>query len=100
MYPVQKHELEIMASGYNSVHLGLATGCFGAAVTAAATIASVPLPEPAGTRFWSGLIILVIATLYFGLMAMKDYRKSQKVIGGIKSETVDVVIGEVKQSPE
>lgn len=96
MYPVQKTEFEILATGYNSIHLGLAAGCFGAAITLGATIASVPLPEPTGTRFWTGLIILTLATIYFGLMAVRDYRNSQKVISAIKSETVDIVVGEVK----
>jgi hypothetical protein len=97
MYPVQRTEFEILASGYSSVHLGLAAGCFGAGITLAATIASVNLSEPMGTRFWSGLLILGIATLYFGFMAGRDYFKSKRVIATIKSETVDVVVGEVKQ---
>jgi len=100
MYPVQKTEFDILSSGYNSIHLGLAAGCFGAAVTLATTIASVSLPEPMGTRFWVSLLILVLATIRFGFIARREYRASQELIAAIKSETVDVVIGaEVKPQP-
>jgi len=96
MYPVQRTEFEILASGYSSIHLGLAAGCFGASITLGATIASVNLSEPIGTRFWTFLLIFGIATLYFGFMAGRDYLNSKKVIATIKSETVDVVVGEAK----
>jgi len=96
MYPVQRTEFEILASGYSSIHLGLAAGCFGASITLGATIASVNLSEPIGTRFWTFLLIFGIATLYFGFMAGRDYLNSKKVIATIKSETIDVVVGEAK----
>jgi hypothetical protein len=96
MYPVQRTEFEILASGYSSIHLGLAAGCFGASITLGATIASVNLTEPTGTRFWTFLLIFGIATIYFGFMAARDYINSKRVIATIKSETVDVVVGEVK----
>jgi len=97
MYPVQKHEFEILASGYSSIHLGLAGCFFGAAITIGVTLGSVTLPELAHRIFIDCLVITIIAMLYCGLMAIRDYRNSKKVIGSIRSETVDVVIGQTAQ---
>jgi hypothetical protein len=97
MYPVQKHEFEILASGYSSIHLGLAGCFFGAAITIGVTIGSVALPEAAHRVFTDCLIITIIATLYCGLMAIRDYRNSKKVVGSIRSETIDVVVGQTTQ---
>lgn len=98
MYPVQKHEFDILTSGYSSAHLGLFTGFLGAAFTLGATIASVPLPEPTGTRFWNGFIIVSAFTVYFCAMSVRDWFRARAVISTIKSETVDVVVTQEKKS--
>src|SRR5215831_12003434 len=97
MYPVQKHEFEILASGYSSVHLGLFGCFFGGFITLLVTMLSVAMPEPLGTRFFVATLGLGLASVYCGLMAIRDYRNSRKVISGIRSETVDVVVAEGKK---
>jgi hypothetical protein len=92
MYPVQRQEFEILASGYSSIHLGLFGGFLGVTSTIGVTLATVPLSESMATRFWTGLFIFGAFSLYCGLMAVRDYRKSQAVLSTIKSETVDVVL--------
>jgi len=94
MYPVQKHEFEILASGYSSIHLGLAGCFFGAAITLGATVASVTLSEGVHRIFVDSLFMSVAFTFYCGLMAIRDYRNSKKVVGSIRAETIDVVVGQ------
>jgi hypothetical protein len=92
MYPVQKQEFDILASGYSSIHLALFGIFFGTALTSFVTFESVPLGEPTATRFWLAAITFGALSLYCGVMAIKDYRNCRTVLKTIKSETIDVVV--------
>ena len=92
MFPVQKKELDDLAAGYSSIHTGL-FGCFvGVLCTLIVALATTPLPEPMARRFWDGLYFFAAASLYCGLMAIRDYWNSRNVLATIRSETVDVVV--------
>jgi hypothetical protein len=96
MYPVQEHEFDILASGYNSLHTALFGVCFGAALTCWITFWVTKLGEPLATRFWTAALTFSIVSIYCGCMAVRDYRNARKILSTIKTETVDVTIAPTK----
>jgi hypothetical protein len=92
--PVEQGELRTLASGYNSVHFGLAGIFFGSLITLIVTWTSVSaaLSDRASTAFLCSSLICFTATLYFGCMAWRDYRNSREVLLGIKTQTMPVIV--------
>ncbi len=87
MYPVLKQEFEVLASGYTSIHMGLFCCFFGVLSTLVITLATVPLSEQFVTRFWTVSSVFGMGSLYCGLMAVRDYKSSRKVLVEIRSGT-------------
>src|SRR5258708_957448 len=93
LYQLEENELDQLVAGYNSIHLGLFGVFFGAFLTvgitwivqANANVAS--LSVRATLLYFCATVIFFVATIYFGCMAVKDLRKSRRVISRIKSQS-------------
>jgi hypothetical protein len=92
MYPVQRHEFDILASGYNSLHTAFCGIFFGAALTCWVTYWTVVLAEPMKSRFWLAALGFSAGAVYCLCMAIREYLKSREILDTIKAETVDVAI--------
>jgi hypothetical protein len=96
LYPIEKNELSILARGYLSVHFGLAGISFGAFLTLFVTWATVALSEPVKSRFFWAFILSIVAFVYFGAMAARDYLNSKATIQGIHTQTTSVIVSSDK----
>ena len=93
MYPMLEQELRTLAGGYSSPHLALCGMSFGAFSSVTITLGTVStLTESAKNKFSAALLIMGVFTLYFGLMAIRDWNRSRKIISQIRKETVEAVI--------
>jgi hypothetical protein len=76
MYPVQKQEFDILASGYSSIHLALFGIFFGTALTSFVTFESVPPRRTNGHKILArrnnirGFIPLLWGNGYQGLQKL------------------------------
>ena len=77
IYPVSDSELDFVASLSNSIHLTFVGMSFGALLTLAVTLYTVPLSDP---KVYAGFVactaLTTILTVYFGIRAVSDYRKA------------------------
>jgi hypothetical protein len=93
LYPVEQNELHTLASGFNSIHFGLAGISFSALVTLGTTrLLANSLSDHEKVILFCALLICLIATVYFSAMAIRDYRNSMGILKGIKTETTTVII--------
>lgn len=91
--PVEQNELNTLATGYNSIHFGLFGICFGSLLTLAITAGTVSLSQYAKNGFLSASIVFLLASIYFGAMARKDYRDSKDLLARImKSQSTPTAI--------
>lgn len=92
LYQVHDGELDQLTSGYNSIHLGLSGMTFGALVTVLTTWNTRVSPSQTETLvYYSSTIVLALATLYFGLMAVKDYLNARKIVQRIRENSKPIV---------
>ena len=82
--PVEQNELNTLCTGYNSVHFGLFGLCFGCALTAAVTLLTGTLPQNMKIGFLASSLVFLVASIYFGLMARKDYSCAQNLVKRIE----------------
>lgn len=92
MYPVLEQELDTMVSGYQSVNLVFFGIAFGAFIAVAIPYWTVSLGEPLQGRFFSAMLVSAVASVYFAIMATRDWFRSRKVMRQLRRETVDAVI--------
>jgi hypothetical protein len=98
MYPLLDQEVRQLGSGYSSPNLGLSGAAFGAFISLLITDLTALPPEPTGSRFINATLICGIATLAFGVLAIREWWKSRQIIAQVRKETVDV--GIVQGHPE
>jgi hypothetical protein len=88
LYQIQASELDMLTAGYNSIHLGLAGVVFGALVTVVITWITRDSPSTKETAlYFCSSILFGFGFLYFGLMALKDYRKARKIVKSIRESS-------------
>jgi hypothetical protein len=93
MYPVFEHELKTLARGYSSPHLALASLTFGAWLTMIVTTSTVTsLPETFAIRFFVGKLVSGVFTVYFGIMAWREWSEARQFIANLRKETVEAVV--------
>ena len=92
MYPVQENELNMLCSTFNSIHFGLFGISLGAAISLGIAVFTVSIPEPIGTRFFVAFMISCVFTIYCGLLAARDWFRSDRLVRNIKTETVEVIV--------
>lgn len=98
MYHVLKQELDILISGFSSLHMALFGIASGAAITCYVTYNTAQLPEPLKTKYWMATFLTTVLAIYFGLMAGKDWFKARKEIQRIKNEvTTETITVTTKQ---
>lgn len=99
MYHVLKQDLDRLAAGYMSIHLGMFGVSFGAFVSCGITYATAQLQEPLATRFLVLSFVFGVLSLYFGAMALRDYFRARRDIQRIKEETTtERIVVVAKQS--
>jgi len=92
LYQIQDNELDMLTGGYNSIHLGLGGVVFGAFVTVAITWIARDSPSTKETViYFCSTILFGLASLYFGLMAAKDYSNARKIVDSIKGSSKPIL---------
>lgn len=92
MYPILEQELQILASGYSSAHLALFGIAVGGFTSSLITYVTVELPEPIKRRFFDAMLVSAICVLYFGIMAIRDWRRTSGLAKQLRKETVEVIV--------
>ena len=84
-------ELDMLSHGYNSVHLALFGPVFGAALTIGVTVLTIPLDDRAFAVFIGALIVTFVLSIYFGLMAFREWRTTRNLVKMLKTKaTIDL----------
>jgi hypothetical protein len=87
MYSVSEQELDTIASGGNTTHVGFLGLSLGSAVTFGITLLTASLPSPhLGASFVALFWTSVVASGYFALRAVTDYRMVARRVNAIKTE--------------
>lgn|GEM_PF-3688376 len=90
MYYVFDQELDTLgsASAQASLHLAFFGVSIGAAITLAITLGTVEIGSPrAYAAFWGAFLLSVVSTLYFGIRAALDFRRSRRQIREIRKQS-------------
>ncbi len=86
MYTVTNQELEALASGPQSVHIGFLGTCIEALLVLLVALVTVQMDRTTRGLFVVGLILSVILTAYFGIRATLDLRGSGNQLDSIRSK--------------
>jgi len=84
MHTVADQELDELASGSQSVNLGLFGVAFGALVSVAITLSTVSLPTRMLAAYAGSCIALVLLSIYFGMQAIRDIVASRRRLNRIR----------------
>lgn len=96
MYPVLHQGLRTLVSGYTSVYLALFGMALGAFVTLLTTLLTVPLQEAVHRFFQDATLIAAGFTMLLGVMAGRDWWKSNEEMKKLQKETTEVDIRPVE----
>ena len=90
MYILSEERLEILSSGYNSVHLAFCTMMLGIFVALAITLSTVDLSNAPhkNAAYWLGFWASLSFSVYFGIMACVGIVRTRRQITAIKRETL------------
>jgi len=86
-YPVEEDELDNLASGETSLFFGLFGISFGALISSATTLETATLPQSAQIFFDCLFLVSLLASVCFGLIALRNYGSSQKKVTRIKKRS-------------
>jgi hypothetical protein len=93
LYIVHEVELDQLVAGYTSVHFGCAGVSVGILATLLVTRAIVePLSTYIHLLLSCSILIFVVASAYFIVMAVRDYKEARKAFGRIRTQTQEVLI--------
>jgi hypothetical protein len=87
LYQVEESELTTFASGYASIHFGLFGLAFGGLISSVTTLRTAVLSGSASTLFFSMFFVSLLGSLYFGLMARRDYKACKDAVLRIKTQS-------------
>lgn len=79
MLSVTMEEFEMISSPSTSINMPMFTLCLGSLISVAATIATVQLTDRHLAVFSAVCLVLVLATVYFGIRAVSEYRHGQRL---------------------
>ncbi len=85
VHSVPEYQLEGLAAGSTPLAFGGACAVGGAFLTALASLLTVEMGVYVFAGFVATLISTGILTLYFGAIAIRDHRKTQKRLADIKA---------------
>jgi len=85
MYTVTNQELEALASGPQSVHIGFLGTSIGALLVVIVALLTVQMDRTTHGLFLVGMVLSVILTAYFGIRAVLDLRSAGNQLSTIRS---------------
>jgi hypothetical protein len=90
MYILSEERLEMLSSGYNSVHLAFCTLMIGIFVALAITLSTIDLTNAPHkyAAYWVGFWVSLGLSVYFGIMATVGVARSKRQIQAIRQETL------------
>jgi hypothetical protein len=89
--PIEQNELTMLIAGYASIHFGLFGLCVGGVLTTLVTILVNTLPQNLRMGFLCASLILALASIYFGLMAQKDYKYARNLLKKIDESKIATI---------
>lgn len=95
LYPLQESELDMLATGYTSVHFGLAGITIGSLITLIVTRVVTSTPTDSVRNFLNlAILLFAVLTVYFVAMAGVDFWRSKKLLKKIKTHTSMVTVSQ------
>jgi hypothetical protein len=85
MYTVTNQELEALASGPQSVHIGFLGITIGSLLIVLVALVTVPMDATLRGLFVIGLVLSAIGTAYFGIRAALDLRAARSQLTRIRT---------------
>lgn len=85
MHQLSGHELDTVASLSNSVHLAFFTLCVGLLAAFALVLEGGVADATKHAEYVGLLMVALIGTIYFGIMAAIDYRAAKRKLKEIKT---------------